>query len=122
MNRRTVMEDTLQQVQLVLWENGAASSEQSDRLTIEHLRTLVSSSEVRKALKHRGADRLASVLRALQALVADITTDDRDLIELVSRLLRRADLETALARHDLLPGNRDTTLCNRSAGHAPGGE
>jgi hypothetical protein len=29
MNRRTVMEDTLQQVQLVLWENRAASSEQS---------------------------------------------------------------------------------------------
>jgi hypothetical protein len=93
MNPRTVMEDTLQQVQLVLWENGAASSEQSDRLTIEHLRTLVSSSEVRKALKRRGADRLASALRALQALVADITTADRDLIELVSRLLRRANLE-----------------------------
>jgi hypothetical protein len=122
MNRSTVMEDILQQVQVVLCENGAASSEQSDRLTIEHLRRLVSGSEVRKALKRRGAGRLAVAVRSLQAVVADIATADRDLIERVSRLLRQADLETALARHVLFTGNPGKDAVSWSAGRAPGGE
>jgi hypothetical protein len=104
MNHRTVLEDTLQQMQVVLWENGAAANEQSDRLTVEHLRTLASLPDVRKALKRRGNDRLALAVRVLQDLLADVATD-RDLIERVWRVVREADLEAGLARYALLAGN-----------------